>query len=358
MTNTICAGRGEVINPRLSEPLRSQQEVNGSKTIGITDLSLKQCGAGAQKHAHELILDAAQAHWQLDLLGRCERDTNIRGIPHKGMKGGAINGNFAMDLERLPQWQATGRGVYLQPNVGGTRAAEITACTALFLEYDDRPVEAQVGIWLDLGLPEPTLQVHTGGKSIHHYWAFNAPVDPQLWVALMDRLIAVADGCDRSCKGANRMMRMAGGWYIDSNGDAIAQSRIISATGNRYEINQFEELLPPLPTHKPYGKKPRRLHQSGTRNLHLICSALDCIPQRQAGSGTYAEYRNLLWGLIDACIEAGYSREVAIELMEDHSPSKECGWDIPQIAKSGGTQISAGTFWRQARQHGWERHHA
>ena len=358
MTNTICAGRGEVLNPRLSEPLRVQQEVSGTKTIGRTDLTSPPDRRDAQKHAQNLILDAVQAHWQLDLLGRCERDTNIRAIPHKGLKGGAINGNFAMDLHRVPEWQASGKGIYLQPNIGGTRATEITACTALFLEYDDRPVDEQVGIWLDLGLPEPTFQVHTGGKSIHHYWVLNTPIEPQPWAVRMDRLIANAVGFDRSCKGANRMMRMAGGWYIDRNGDAIAQSNIINATGTRFEPELFEELLPPLVEIKTCGKKPKRLHQPDSRNLRQICSALEFIPQRRAGSGTYAEYRNLLWGLIDACIEAGYSKELAIELMEDHSPSKECGWNIQQIAESGGEQITAGSFWWQAQQHGWEARHA
>ena len=46
-----------------------------------------------------LTLDAAQAHLHLDLLGLDETCTNIRLIPHKGRRGGAINGIFANDLE-------------------------------------------------------------------------------------------------------------------------------------------------------------------------------------------------------------------------------------------------------------------
>ena len=51
--------------------------------------------------------------------------------------------------------------------------------------------------------------------------------------------------------------------------------------------------------------------------------------------------------------DAGYGKDKAIELMELHSPQ----WrDVRQVANSGGDQISAGTFWHIAKQHGWRRH--
>jgi hypothetical protein len=82
------------------------------------------------------------------------------------------------------------------------------------------------------------------------------------------------------------------------------------------------------------------------------------IPRRVTGSGTYADYRNILWGLIAACREAGYDIELAIELMEEHSPSNQCGWDVQQVATSGGEQVGSGTFWWHAQQHGWDGRHA
>ena len=139
------------------------------------------------------------------------------------------------------------------------------------------------------------------------------------------------------------MMRLAGGHYIDRDGEAKALTQIVNVTGYRYEAAQFEELLPLLPSPKPCGRAPRR-SGSTPANLRQIIEALDCIPRRVEGSGTYADYRNILWGLIDACAEAGCGEDVAIDLMEDHSPSKECGWPISQVAKSGGEQIGAGTF--------------
>ena len=79
------------------------------------------------------------------------------------------------------------------------------------------------------------------------------------------------------------------------------------------------------------------------------------IPTRVPGTNTYELYRNILWGLKAAVTDAGYSEQVAIELMEAHSPSKSCGWDVEQVANSGGSSISAGTFWHHALQSGWSR---
>jgi hypothetical protein len=85
-----------------------------------------------------------------------------------------------------------------------------------------------------------------------------------------------------------------------------------------------------------------------------ICAALAVIPPRVAGSNSYATYRNILWGLIRACQEAGHAKEEAIALMEAHSPSNESGWDVRQVASSGGEEISSATFWFHARRWGWQ----
>ncbi|MEB3317839.1 MAG: AAA family ATPase, partial [Cyanobacteriota bacterium] len=85
-----------------------------------------------------------------------------------------------------------------------------------------------------------------------------------------------------------------------------------------------------------------------------ICAALAAIPPRVAGSNSYATYRNILWGLISACQEAGHAKEEAIALMEAHSPSGASGWDVRQVANSGGEEIGSSTFWFHARRWGWQ----
>ena len=106
--------------------------------------------------------------------------------------------------------------------------------------------------------------------------------------------------------------------------------------------------MPERPRHIPkslYRKQP-------TRTLQDIADALKHIPPRVPGHGNYPVDRNMAWGLKAACRDAGYGMDVARELLEAHSPN---GWDPDQILRSGGDEISAGTFWWQAQQHGYRR---
>jgi len=302
----------------------------------------------------KLSLDIALAHLWLDLLGKDERETCIRAIPHKGKTGSAPKGTFAHDLERAEKWQQQGCGLYAVVNRGGNTAAEITACTALFVEWDDRPQDEQLTLWEELGLPTPSFQVDTQGKSIHTYWVLQEPAPVEQWVDVLDRLIKLC-GSDPACNGASRVMRLPGSHYIDQYGESRGVVQIINATEVRYSIEEIEALLQPKA--ESTFPEPALIWQGQREStLQEIAEALSFIPRRVAGGNSYSEYRNLLWGLISAVVEAGYSRSVAIDLMEAHSPSHECGWNIQQVADSGGNQINAGTFFHYAKTHGWRRH--
>ena len=188
-------------------------------------------------------------------------------------------------------------------------------------------------------------------------------------------LIAYASG-DPHCKDASRVMRLPGCWYVDAAGEPTALVELVHVSGQRYAPDDISLALLPdefaEPAADPSAQQAIPLEApceaSGTgiplpelgdedfgppRPLEQIRTALAAIPRRVAGSNTYSDYRNLLWGLIQACEQAGHDRELAIALMEAHSPSASCGWDIRQVASSGGEQISAATFWFHARQHGW-----
>ena len=299
-------------------------------------------------------LDIALAHWWLDLLGKDEHDTCIRAIPHKGKTGGARKGIFAHDLEHAEEWQKQGCGLYAVVNHGGNTANEITACTALFVEWDDRPRGEQITLWEDLGLPAPSFQVDTQGKSIHTYWVLDQPAPVNRWVNVLNRLVNHC-GSDPACKGASRVMRLPGSHYIDQSGQSRGVVQIINATEVRYSLDDFDALLPPRAESACTDPAPT-WHEQKPNSLQEIAQALSCIPRRVAGSNSYSEYRNVLWGLISAVEEAGYSKSVAIDLMEAHSPSQSCGWNIQQVAKSGGEHIHAGSFFYYAKSHGWRRH--
>lgn len=122
-----------------------------------------------------------------------------------------------------------------------------------------------------------------------------------------------------------------------------------------------------------FSKKAREQLETGSWNLRRLVAAfmaaiddgkfgtltdieeaLACVPQRPgAGTGTYGKYRNLLWGLKAALVAIGHEDPVgtAIRLMEQHSPD---GWNIAQVATSGGDRISASTFWWTCIEHGYE----
>ena len=371
-------GRGplpakDVVN--LGDPLPTKQCVTALKPTAVPEENLPDWAQHAPESApnsvynagtddtdvtdgtdgtgKRLTIDAAQAHWHLDLLGRDERDVHIRAIPHKGKRGFAINGNFAMDLERFQDLNNQGYGLYLQPNIGGTLKDEVTLCTSLFWEHDDRPRSEQVELWQSTVGLQPTFQIDTGGKSIHNYLVLDTPMAPGPWTLLMERLQLAAPGCDKSCKGNNRMMRMAGAHYIDREGKSRGRSQIINADGPRYSAEELDAVLPPLlvPS-KPNRKKLR----TGSASVRQIAEALDYIPRRVGGTGTYAMYRDVLWGLKAALADAGAAETLAIQLMEAHSPSSQCDWDVEQVARSGGEQIGAGTLFHYAKQHGWSRH--
>ena len=322
-------------------------------------------------------IDRAAAQQFLSLLGKDAVGARLRAFPHRAnpAKGeiGARKGPF--DLVVAEQWQREGRGVYLVINDGGDSKREITACRALFVEWDDRPIAWQLSAWRELGLPEPSLIVLSGGKSAHCYWLLEHPIPPQEWAPLQAELIAYAGG-DPHCKDASRVMRLPGCWYIDAGGEPTALVELVHVSGQRYSAEDIalallpDEFAEPVADPAPQPGIPLE-HQgpdSATciplpelgdedfgppRPLEEIRNALAAIPRRVAGSNTYSDYRNILWGLIEACEQAGHDRELAIALMEAHSPSVSCGWDIRQVASSGGEHISAATFWFHARQYGW-----
>jgi len=308
-------------------------------------------------------IDAAQALWFLELLGKSESTTRLRAFPHKHnpdkSRIGACKGDF--DLYAANQWQREGRGVYLVINDGGDGKKNISSCKALFVEWDDRPVAWQLTAWRELGLPAPTVQVSTGGSSIHNYWVLDPPITPATWVPLQQRLIAYCQS-DKNCDGLSRVMRLPGTAYIGAEGRPTARVEIVNVTGHRYQVEQIEACLP-APTSvemSPPSRPVRRYPQAPRHSLKELAEALAQIPPRppfnpNKPSNTYKTYRDILWGLVAACKDLGFDEETAIALMEAHSPSRQCGWNIPQVARSGGHAFTAGTFFHHAKHHGWSR---
>jgi hypothetical protein len=144
-------------------------------------------------------------------------------------------------IKTASQWQSEGRGVYLVVNGGGHTDDKVTQCRAVFYEHDNLDKEIQRNLWQSLGLPEPTLQIDTGGKSIHSYWVFSELITPQQWKELQTDLLEFADA-DRSLKNPSRVMRLAGCYHSPSTSENIAE--IIYNSGKNYTLEELRRIIP------------------------------------------------------------------------------------------------------------------
>ena len=294
-------------------------------------------------------LDRNQWRTFLRILGKDKNEVRLRSFYPKGhpLKNTDRGKKSNANIEWITQCQSEGRGVYVVVNDGGDTDSEITGCRAFFCEWDDRSKEEQINAWKDLGLPEP-LQIDTGGKSIHNYWILKKTIDPKTWKPIQERLLDYADA-DRALKNPSRVMRLPGTFHMGDDGTKREMTTIISSCDKKYTIKDIEDCLPnKVQTEKIKKSKQFKEYRKGS--FDDIKEALNCIPPRVPGSGTYDYYRNLLWGLVKACNDANRSSADAISLMQQHSPE----WSgIDQIARSGGSQIEAGTFWYLARESGY-----
>jgi putative DNA primase/helicase len=260
----------------------------------------------------------------------------------KGRKGGPEHSLIA-------QWQSEGRGIYVVINDGGDKDAEITQCRAIFCEWDNKPVEWQVTAWQELGLPEPSLQVATGGKSIHNYWIFNDPITPDQWLPLQARLLEYTQS-DQTIRNLARVLRLPGTFYADATGTLTNKVAIIHNSEKYYT---YEDLNSIIPTEEIYLdlQKAQSFAEYEKQDIAEIEKALDFIPAAVPKTKQYPFYRNLLWGLIKACEEAGGGTEDAKRLMRRHSPLFA---EIDQVAASSFNRINAASFWYWARKHGYK----
>ena len=298
-----------------------------------------------------LNLDRNQWRSFLEILGKDIRKVRLRSFFPKGHplkdrdrgKKSDANGDW------IKHCQEEGRGVYLVINDGEDTDSSITGCRAFFYEHDDIPKEDQLWIWKELGLPEPSLQIDTGGKSIHNYWILNKSIDPKTWKPIQERLLDHADA-DRALKNPSRVMRLPGTYHMRDDGSHGSMTTIIHNSEKKYNLKDIETCLP-TPKQHDKDKQSVQFKEYRKEDFATVEKALAHIPPRKPNTNTYHMYRNILWGLIKACEDAGKTEADAISLMQNHSPE----WGgLDQVAKSGGMQINAGSFWYWAMQNGYK----
>ncbi len=316
----------------------------------------------AQTTTAPLVDEQAARHF-LGLLGKTPEEARLRAFPHRlharKLAIGPRKGPF--NLREAQQWQREGRGVYLVINDGGDSKAAITQCVAVFCEWDNKPLDWQVGAWRELGLGEPSIMVASGNKSVHAYWVLKEPISRERWEPIQAALISHA-GADEQCKDASRVMRLPGCWHIDSTGQPTLQSVVIHESGLRYSPEEIEAWLEPeqeswdftVPPESmvgvaiPSNDRPRG--EFPIRPMAEVVDALGRIPAILPDNDQRDDYMKLAWGLLCAVRDAGGSDGDALALLRDHSPAVP---DAAEYLKTEPHTIDSDSFWKMARLAGW-----
>ncbi len=291
--------------------------------------------------------DTNQIQQFLQLLGKDPATARLRFFPHKHnpkKKQIGARTEVGVDLRAITRHQRWphGRGAYIaigNSDGKGDSKENILTVPALFVEWDDKPIDWQKTAWQELGLPEPSIQVATGGASVHTYWLLTSPLPRSEWEPLQKRLIELC-GSDDQVKDCTRVMRLPGCAYIGPDGTPTGQTTIISATGKRYDAAQ---ILPPE-AEKPPAPPPRQTDRGPLppRDESAILDALAKVPEFHHDEGRREELLGLalrLW------VEVGKDR--AHELLAAHSPAIT---DLDSYFTTEPTQISTGSFWPFVRE--------
>ena len=236
----------------------------------------------------------------LALLGKDPATTRLRAFPHKKSTNRAKIGTRKglWNPKQAAAWNREGRGIYVVTGNGGDSDAEITSCPALFVEWDDgASKEVQRNRWQVLELPEPTVMVWTGGKSLHCYWVLDQPMAPAEWRPLQKRLIDYCNG-DKACCNPSRVMRLPGFSYIGPDDSPIGLVEVVSVTSNRCTAGDIDWALPvevaPKPPARALAVLPGGL--SGDlppRPPEALREALNKIPPFSHGAGQRPELLGL-----------------------------------------------------------------
>jgi hypothetical protein len=253
--------------------------------------------------------------------------------------------------------QPEGFNAYFVVNGGGHRDEDVTEGKAIFYEHDNLPKEEQISLWQRLQLPDPTLQVDTGGKSVHSYWVFDTPIPISLWRELQLDLIDFSKA-DPSNKNPSRVMRLAGSlYYPKGGGDPLGVAQIVGKSGQFYSYEALRAAIPSRHKATAQPPTPPTRDGSGIRSLRddreVARELLRWIPPRRRNTNTYNESWKVFAALVNHFGEAE-----GLQLAREWSPDDNWEEDLARKAASvpGGTGRRAGfgSLVHIAKQYGYE----
>jgi hypothetical protein len=284
----------------------------------------------------------------LKLLGKNPAQTWFRTItPGKGANRSRSGRDLhGFDAAALDADNAAGAAVYFitgdaDQAAGAVTDADVQSCQAVFVEWDDRPIEWQMKAWRELGLPEPTAMVQTGGKSVHCYWRLAEPMAPAEWRVLQKQLIDYTGG-DTQCKNPSRLMRLPGFRYIDkaTGKPTNCRAELIHQAEVRYSAAEIAACIP-----APGPQQPAKAHNEDLppRPEAELLAALERVPEFFHDQGRRQELLGLAQRLT---VEWGLER--AHQWLAQHSPTIK---DLAGYFSSNPDRISAGSIWPFLSEH-------
>lgn len=212
------------------------------------------------------------ANRQLELLGyrrnRLDEENEKVYIRALGANGAAKSFlmQFPLSQENILQLNSYSKrkyGIYVVVNGSGHTDEFVRDCKASFFEFDHMPLEDQLNIAEKYNLPRPSLQVDTGGKSIHQYYIFNAPIAKSLWVELQYDLIHLLKDCDKALKNPSRVLRLSGFAHQKTG----KKSQIISI-GERIDFDTLRDLIPER-SHEVKQTEAKKKRQIASNRAHI-----------------------------------------------------------------------------------------
>jgi hypothetical protein len=158
-------------------------------------------------------------------------------------------------LTSINKAEELGRNIFFAPNKGGYTNDDIAECQTLFYEHDEIDKDTSANLWRSIGLPEPTIQIDTGNKSVHTYYVLSEPISPELFREAQTLLINHFNS-DKTLKNPCRLMRLCGGIHPETG----VASTFYSHSGIKYDIDDLMPILKtykaPSPVAKPTAQTP------------------------------------------------------------------------------------------------------
>lgn len=123
---------------------------------------------------------------------------------------------------------------------------------AVVAEHDDLTAEESIKKVAESGLPEPSLQIYSGGKSIHHWWLLAVPVATDVFVDIQKRLAAFL-GSDPNVAKPTQVFRLPGFCHTKTGNLATYKNRREDLFGQitRMPVEDILEVLPEVVEDQP-----------------------------------------------------------------------------------------------------------